>query len=133
MPARQAWAARTAAWWTTRECCTSPTARTTACAASCRADGSAGFAAFGHVDLVARGVVLDLVHEGLDEEQAAPRHLSQVGRVGRVGQRRRVETKALVADGEGHVLASVAGGDEDAALAVRLQGAPLDRQAIVFL
>src|SRR5690349_3669951 len=48
-------------------------------------------AALGHDDLVAARVVLDVVHEGLDEQQAAAADAAEVGRVGRVGQQAGVE------------------------------------------
>src|SRR5436189_267483 len=59
--------------------------------------------------LVALLVVDDAVHEGADQQQAAAAGLAEVGGVGRVRQRRRVEALALVADDEHALVAAQPG------------------------
>src|SRR5262249_26243113 len=83
-----------------------------------------------HRDLVAGLVVVDLVHESADQEQAAAADPVEVARVGRVGQLRRVEAGALVADDVDRLGRRLTRRDVDAPRQVRLLAAALLQQRL---
>ena len=69
------------------------------------------FGAFDHRQAVAALIVLDLVHNVVNEQDAAPRSPEEIGRVERVWDVARVEALALVFDGEARFSGGEVGGD----------------------
>src|SRR5438309_7878602 len=81
-------------------------------------DVGRGRASLDQGDLVPGTVEGNLVHEGLDQEQAAPACPLEVGRVSRVGQPGGIEPRTLVADEVNRLPAGQPGPDVEPTVAI---------------